>query len=260
VSSPVECYWGGPAGCTAAAEGSCSRGPKGLVSAAQPGSAFGASAASGCSRHPLTPNKIPLPNTPQVKANKRYAGAEGFTISECAAKVARDSGKIDIMVGLGCWVLGFISQGLGVMALGFGCGFGLGLELGLGCGAGRRSEFGFGCVLVLKPARFARFRGGAITTGGEATPIRPPTRAGRAPPKGPLPGQRPRGREAAAGDEPQGLPRRHERQQLQLRVDAAALRPADEPGARPLFFGVFLAVFGCIFGARACVKRGRMCG
>jgi len=33
-----------------------------------------------------------------VKTNKRYAGLEGFTISECAAKVAADYGKIDILV------------------------------------------------------------------------------------------------------------------------------------------------------------------
>jgi len=33
-----------------------------------------------------------------VKGNKRYAGLEGFTISECAAKVAADYGKIDILV------------------------------------------------------------------------------------------------------------------------------------------------------------------
>ncbi|KAL1511768.1 hypothetical protein AB1Y20_005054 [Prymnesium parvum] len=33
-----------------------------------------------------------------VKNNKRYAGLEGFTISEVAAKVAADYGKIDILV------------------------------------------------------------------------------------------------------------------------------------------------------------------
>merc|ERR1719217_782536 len=33
-----------------------------------------------------------------VKTNKRYAGLDGFTISECAAKVAADYGKIDILV------------------------------------------------------------------------------------------------------------------------------------------------------------------
>jgi len=33
-----------------------------------------------------------------VKANKRYAGLDGFTISECAAKVGDDYGKIDILV------------------------------------------------------------------------------------------------------------------------------------------------------------------
>jgi enoyl-[acyl-carrier protein] reductase I len=33
-----------------------------------------------------------------VKTNKRYAGLDGFTISECAAKVAADHGKIDILV------------------------------------------------------------------------------------------------------------------------------------------------------------------
>ena len=37
----------------------------------------------------------------QVRANKRYAGAEGFTIAECAAKVAKDVGKIDILVRMG---------------------------------------------------------------------------------------------------------------------------------------------------------------
>ncbi len=43
---------------------------------------------------PATPS-----HRPQVKANKRYAGADGFTISECADKVAKDIGKIDILVG-----------------------------------------------------------------------------------------------------------------------------------------------------------------
>jgi len=33
-----------------------------------------------------------------VKTNKRYAGLDGFTISECAAKVAADYPKIDILV------------------------------------------------------------------------------------------------------------------------------------------------------------------
>lgn len=33
-----------------------------------------------------------------VKTNKRYAGLDGFTISECAAKVAADYGKIDFLV------------------------------------------------------------------------------------------------------------------------------------------------------------------
>jgi enoyl-[acyl-carrier protein] reductase I len=33
-----------------------------------------------------------------VKTNKRYAGLDGFTISECADKVAADYGKIDILV------------------------------------------------------------------------------------------------------------------------------------------------------------------
>lgn len=33
-----------------------------------------------------------------VKENKRYAGLDGFTITECAAKVAADYGKIDVLV------------------------------------------------------------------------------------------------------------------------------------------------------------------
>jgi len=33
-----------------------------------------------------------------VKNNKRYAGLDGFTITECAAKVAADYGKIDVLV------------------------------------------------------------------------------------------------------------------------------------------------------------------
>jgi enoyl-[acyl-carrier protein] reductase I len=41
-----------------------------------------------------TPEDVPE----EVRANKRYAGADGFTISECAAKVAKDIGKIDILV------------------------------------------------------------------------------------------------------------------------------------------------------------------
>ena len=35
---------------------------------------------------------------PEVRANKRYAGLDGFTIAECQAAVARDHGKIDILV------------------------------------------------------------------------------------------------------------------------------------------------------------------
>ena len=34
----------------------------------------------------------------EVQQNKRYAGLDGFTISECAAKVGADYGKIDILV------------------------------------------------------------------------------------------------------------------------------------------------------------------
>ena len=30
--------------------------------------------------------------------NKRYAGNEGWTVSECAAKVAKDWGKVDVLV------------------------------------------------------------------------------------------------------------------------------------------------------------------
>ena len=35
---------------------------------------------------------------PQVMENKRYAGNEGWTVSECAAKVAKDWGKVDVLV------------------------------------------------------------------------------------------------------------------------------------------------------------------
>ncbi|KAI8463362.1 MAG: Enoyl-reductase-domain-containing protein [Monoraphidium minutum] len=41
-----------------------------------------------------TPDDVPE----EVKANKRYAGADGFTISECAEKVKKDFGNIDILV------------------------------------------------------------------------------------------------------------------------------------------------------------------
>lgn len=41
-----------------------------------------------------TPDDVP----PDVAANKRYAGAQGFTVSEVAEKVARDIGKIDVVV------------------------------------------------------------------------------------------------------------------------------------------------------------------
>jgi hypothetical protein len=34
----------------------------------------------------------------QIATNKRYAGNNGWTVSECAAKVAKDIGKIDILV------------------------------------------------------------------------------------------------------------------------------------------------------------------
>ena len=33
-----------------------------------------------------------------IKGNKRYAGLDGFTISECAAKVEADYGKIDFLI------------------------------------------------------------------------------------------------------------------------------------------------------------------
>ena len=42
-----------------------------------------------------TKNKKPQT---KVRANKRYAGAASFTVSECAAKVAKDFGKIDVLV------------------------------------------------------------------------------------------------------------------------------------------------------------------
>lgn len=41
-----------------------------------------------------TPEDVPA----DVASNKRYAGAAGFTVSEVAEKVARDSGKIDVIV------------------------------------------------------------------------------------------------------------------------------------------------------------------
>lgn len=41
-----------------------------------------------------TPDDVPA----DVAANKRYAGAQGFTVSEVAEKVARDCGKIDVVV------------------------------------------------------------------------------------------------------------------------------------------------------------------
>lgn len=39
---------------------------------------------------------------PQIASNKRYAGNSGWTVSECAEKVAKDIGKIDILVGGAC--------------------------------------------------------------------------------------------------------------------------------------------------------------
>jgi len=36
--------------------------------------------------------------TDDIKGNKRYAGLESFTIAECAANVAKDYGKIDILI------------------------------------------------------------------------------------------------------------------------------------------------------------------
>ena len=41
-----------------------------------------------------TPEDVPE----DVKTNKRYAGLDGFTIQECADKIASDYGKIDILV------------------------------------------------------------------------------------------------------------------------------------------------------------------
>ena len=45
-----------------------------------------------------TPADIP----DDVKNNKRYAGLDGFTISEVADKIAADYGKIDILVHSPC--------------------------------------------------------------------------------------------------------------------------------------------------------------
>ena len=36
----------------------------------------------------------------QIATNKRYAGNSGWTVSEVAEKVAKDCGKIDILVGV----------------------------------------------------------------------------------------------------------------------------------------------------------------
>ncbi|KAL6783613.1 ENR1 [Auxenochlorella protothecoides x Auxenochlorella symbiontica] len=41
-----------------------------------------------------TPEDVP----PEIAENKRYAGNEGYTVSEAAEKLARDVGKIDILV------------------------------------------------------------------------------------------------------------------------------------------------------------------
>jgi enoyl-[acyl-carrier protein] reductase I len=41
-----------------------------------------------------TPEDVPE----DIASNKRYAGNEGYTVSECAAKVAKDWGKIDVVV------------------------------------------------------------------------------------------------------------------------------------------------------------------
>merc|ERR1719160_1300723 len=40
----------------------------------------------------------PADITDEIKNNKRYAGLESFTIEECAAAVAKDYGKIDVMI------------------------------------------------------------------------------------------------------------------------------------------------------------------
>jgi enoyl-[acyl-carrier protein] reductase I len=40
----------------------------------------------------------PADVTDEIKNNKRYAGLESFTIEECAAAVAKDYGKIDILI------------------------------------------------------------------------------------------------------------------------------------------------------------------
>lgn len=34
----------------------------------------------------------------QIATNKRYAGNQGWTVSEVAEKVAKDSGKMDVVV------------------------------------------------------------------------------------------------------------------------------------------------------------------
>ena len=46
----------------------------------------------------MLPSHWCLPAWLQVKENKRYAGNEGWTVSECAAKVGAEVGKIDILI------------------------------------------------------------------------------------------------------------------------------------------------------------------
>lgn len=50
----------------------------------------------GCLTEVHTP-----PHTFQIATNKRYAGNTGWTVSEVAERVAKDIGKIDIVVGGG---------------------------------------------------------------------------------------------------------------------------------------------------------------
>ena len=73
----------------------------------------------------LTP---PHPTFPlQIASNKRYAGNVEWTVSEVAARVAKDVGKIDVLVGG--------AVGLTAVAFEFECScFGGGLVLRVGCG------------------------------------------------------------------------------------------------------------------------------
>jgi len=159
---------------------------------------------------PLPPPPHPwlLVWPPQIATNKRYAGATGWTVSECAAKVAKEVGNIDILVSAGrrvLWagLLGSPWLAAGWMSAMHGC------SCGRCCGLDWRERGG---ASPAQPAEGHSSRAWAFAVVGELTSPLHFISSMHAPASpswlhtGALTSQRPRGAEAPDGDFTQGGP------------------------------------------------------